>query len=82
MGIPHAADMNGEPLVGLATGEATLATAQPPVGTYATGFRPATAPRVPKDGLNEDFERSFLDQLGYSEAAEEQAARDQEEGGD
>ena len=80
LGVPYAADMNGKPLLGLSEQGGGLESALAPVGTHATGFRAATRPRVPKDGLNEDFEKSFLEALGYSDAAEAEA-REQQKGG-
>lgn len=69
LGLPAAEDMLGEPLVQLSTADAKLSTALPPVPSYASGFRAATPPRVPQDGMNEDFQESFLEALGYKEAA-------------
>jgi hypothetical protein len=78
LNIPSAADMSGAPLLDLAAPGSPFATAEAAVASHSNGFRAATTPRVPKAGLDQQFQASFLDALGYQEAAESQAARDQE----
>jgi len=77
LNIPSAADMSGAPLLDLAAPDNSLGTAKAAVATHSNGFRAATAPRVPKDGLDQQFQDAFLGALGYQDEAESQAAREQ-----
>jgi Type I phosphodiesterase / nucleotide pyrophosphatase len=78
LGIPSAADMSGAPLLDLAATGDSIATAIAAVATHSKGFRAASTPRVPKDGLDEQFQEAFLDALGYRDVAESEAARAQD----
>lgn len=79
LGIPAGADMSGSPLLDIAETGQDLSQAAAPVASHANGFRAATAPRIPGEGLNEQFQESFLNALGYQDAAEAQAAQSDKE---
>jgi hypothetical protein len=70
--------MSGAPLLDLAATGDSIATAIAAVATHSKGFRAASTPRVPKDGLDEQFQEAFLDALGYRDVAESEAARAQD----
>jgi type I phosphodiesterase/nucleotide pyrophosphatase len=65
---PPALDMTGKSLRPIMTPEWLQAHPKKSVPTYRTGFRAATPPRLPIEGLNEVFQQGLMVELGYQDA--------------
>ncbi len=68
--LPPARDMSGQSLRQHFEQEWIDAHPLNPIATYNVGYRAATPPRVPKEGLDKEFEAGVLGALGYGEVAE------------
>jgi len=71
--LPLAEDMPGKSAQRLMTKEwlaANGALDSEKIPSYATGFRPATSPRIPREGLNEEFINNIKD-IGYLDDEDE-----------
>jgi len=62
--LPLAEDMPSEPLRGSLTDASRASRPDTRVASYSPGFREATPPRAPREGLDEEFVEG-LKQLGY-----------------
>jgi type I phosphodiesterase/nucleotide pyrophosphatase len=62
---PTALDMAGKSLRRIMQQDWLDAHPKKAVPTYKTGFRPATPPRLPRAGLNQEFKKGVMEALGY-----------------